>query len=60
MIDLVLQDSRVPAIGFYQLRFAVLVDAADAYVAVAGHYGGVAGNAETAFEKFKLRIGSDL
>src|SRR5271165_5181287 len=51
MIDLVLQDSGVPAGGFDHLLLAVTPEAFDADAMRAGHYGGEAGHAQAAFEK---------
>ncbi len=53
VIDLVLQDAGVPALGVDKLWFAVFIEIAHAHAAVARHLGGVSGDAEAALEEFE-------
>ncbi len=56
VIDFMLQDAGVPALGFDELWLAALIEAVHADTAEARHLGGVTFHAQAAFEELELRI----
>ena len=55
MIDLMLQDARVPTGGFNHYRFRILIEAFDSRPAGPRDNRTETGNAEAAFKEFELR-----